>query len=306
MTARFDRVNLSAVPAPAALQPWSFEAILDARMQDLVARFTAAGITYDVGSLETDPGKILQEVDAFREGLVRQRVNEAVLATSLAFAQGADLDVRAADYNTARAAGEPDESLRLRAQLAWEALSRGGSYGGYEYDARSAAPAEIADVAVYGHEVAGVARGEVRIVVLGASGLGVTTPQVLALVRNRVSPRDLRKVNDNVNVVAAATARYPIDATLVLPHGADGNAVRDAQYIRALAYAASRQKIGAPVTFGGVMAAIGHSDANVIVDVEMRAPWAGAQNLSHVPPIGGGPFEAPICTGVHLDWRAAA
>lgn len=306
MSARFDRVDLSALARPAALQTWSFEAILDARMQDLIARFTAAGVTYDVGPLEIDPAKILQEVDAYREGLVRQRVNDAVLATSLAFATGADLDVVAANYGCTRAAGESDASLRLRAQLAWEALARGGSYGGYEYDARSAAPADIADVAVYGHEVAGVDRGEVRIVVLGVNASGMTPARVLQLVRDRVSPRDVRKVNDAVNVVGATIVPYQIDATIVVPHGADGNVVRDAQYVRALAYAESRRRIGAPVTFGGVMGAIGHDDAGVVVDVEMRAPWSGAQNLSSVPAIGGGPMQAPVCTGVKLYWRAAA
>jgi phage-related baseplate assembly protein len=306
MSARYDRVNLAALARPTALQTWSFEAILDARMADLVARFVAAGVAYDVGDLEVDPAKILQEVDAFREGLLRQRVNEAVLATSLAFAAGADLDVVAANYGCVRASGESDDSLRLRAQLAWEALSRGGSYGGYEYDARSAAPADVADVAVYGHEVEGVARGEVRIVVLGVNSSGVTADRVLRLVRDRISPRDLRKVNDLVTVVAATIAPYEIDATIVVPHGADGGAVRTAQYVRALAYAESRRKIGAPVTFGGVMAAIGHDDAGVVVDVEMRQPWTGAADLSAVPPIGGGPFQAPVCTGVKLDWRVAA
>lgn len=305
MSARFDRVNLSALPAPAALQPWTYEAILDARMQDLLARFTAAGVGYDVTDLETDPSRILQEVDAFREGLVRQRVNEAVLATSLAYAVGADLDVRAADYGCVRASGETDSSLRLRAQLAWEALARGGSYGGYEYDARSAAPADIADVAVYGHEIEGVALGEVRIVVLGAGRSGVTPPPALTAVRNRVTPRDLRKVNDLVTVVAAEIVPYQIDVILVLPRGADGPTVRAAQYVRALAYAASRQRIGAPVTFGGVMAAVGHDDANVIVDVEMLEPWSGSQNLAHVTPIAGGPFQAPVCSGVRIDWRFA-
>lgn len=312
MSARFDRVNLAALPAPAALEQWSFEAILDARFQKFLAYWQAERDRnpslplYDVTRLVGNPGSFHQRVDAFREGLVRQRVNEAVLATSLAYAVGADLDVRAADYGCVRAAGETDDSLRLRSQLAWEALSRGGSYGGYEYDARSAAPADIADVAVYGHEVAGVGRGEVRIVVLGATRTGQPTWQAKWAVLQRVRPRDKRKVNDNVTVWSPETVPYEIDVTLVLPSGADGAAVRDAQYVRALAYAASRQKIGAPVTFGGVMAAVGHDDANVVIDVEMRKPWSGVQNLADVPPIGGGPFQAPVCSGVRIDWRIAA
>jgi len=312
MSARFDRVDLSAIAAPAALETWSFDAILDARFQKFLEYWQAERVKdpslplYDVTALVGNPGAWHQRVDTFREGLLRQRVNEAVLATSLAFAEKTDLDVVAANYGCTRASGESDGSLRLRAQLAWEALSRGGSYGGYEYDARSAAPADIADVAVYGHEVDGVDRGEVRIVVLGVISSGVTPEAVLKLVRNRVSPRDVRKVNDNVNVVAATIAPYEIDATIVVPHGADGDSVRAAQLVRAKAYAESRRMIGAPVTFGGVMAAIGHDDAGVVVDVEMRAPWSGQQNLSAVPAIGGGPFQAPVCGGVQLNWRIAS
>ena len=173
---RFDMVDLSAVARPDALELWSFDAILAARMNTLLGYWDEARAkdpslpVFNVSALETDPIKILQRVDAFREGLVRQRVNEAVVSTFLLFAQGADLDARAAEYNTIRAIGETDASLRLRALLAWENLSIGGSFGGYEYQARSVAPSDILDCAVYGHDDApGVDRGEVRIVLLGAS-----------------------------------------------------------------------------------------------------------------------------------------
>ena len=42
MTARFDAVDLSKLPPPAALEKLSFEAILDARMQDFLVRWNAA------------------------------------------------------------------------------------------------------------------------------------------------------------------------------------------------------------------------------------------------------------------------
>ena len=81
MTDRFPdgALDLSFLPRPASIETIAFEAILDARMADLVARFTAAGATYDVGPLETDPAKILQEVDAYREVIVRQRIDDAKL-----------------------------------------------------------------------------------------------------------------------------------------------------------------------------------------------------------------------------------
>lgn len=303
MTTRFANIDLSQLPAPDAIHGVTFEGILDARMADLRARFLAGGVAYDVGPLETDPAKILQEVDSYREMLVDERINEAVLATSLAYATGRDLDVIAANFKTLRVAGETDASLRLRAQLAWENLSIGGSYGGYEYQARSVAPVDILDCAVYGHEEPGVPKGEVRVVMLGSAGNGLVPSSLLARIRAALAARDIRKVNDQINVVQASLATYTVALSLVLRPGADAGAVRDAQYRSVLAYATSRRAISAPVTFGGLMAAAGHDSAGYIVDVEMAQPWGGSQNISALSPIGGGPFEAPICMGIQMTTR---
>ncbi len=307
MTTRFDRLNMSALAPPNALENWSFDGILAARFQKFLDYWSAeraknpALPLYDVTKLRGNPGAWHQLADTFREGLVRQRINEAVLATSLAFAVKDDLDAVVANYNVARQTGETDDSLRLRGQLAWETLTIGGSYGGYEYWARTAAPADLADVRVYGNEIAGVAREEVCLVLLGAVGNGVVSQVIIDRVL-AMFPRAARKVNDRVTARQANLNLYEIDATLILPTGVSGQAVRDAQYARALAYAASRQMIGAPVTFPTLMGALGDDDAHLIVDVEMREPFTSAS----LAQIGGGPFDAPICTGVKLDWRAAA
>lgn len=309
---RFDIVDIGAIARPAAIEQWAFDAILDARFDRFLSEWDAAVVKdptlprYDIVKLRGNPVGFLQRVDAYREGLLRQRVNEAVLATFLLFAVGSDLDARAAEYNTIRVAGESDASLRLRAILAWENLSVGGSYGGYEYQARSVAPVDILDVAVYGHEVQGVARGEVRIVVLGNTTRGATAPSVLDRVRMRFSARDARKVNDHIVVTAASIRAYEVDATLVLGRGADADVVRAAQYAATAKYAAARKRIGASVTPSGLLDAIGHDDPNVVQSVEMRAPFSGQVDLSSPPRIGGGAFEAPVCTGIRLDWRFAA
>lgn len=313
MTARYPdgALDLSLLPRPAAIEAVSFDAILDARMADLVDRFTAAGIAYDVAMLETDPDKILQEVDAFRESLVRQRIDDAIDATSLAYAVGADLDVRAADFATRRGPGELDRSLRRRAQLAYENLSKGGSYGGYEFQARAVSPVEIADCAVYGHEVDGVPRGEVRIVILGANSSGIASDDLIARVQARFAGRGDRKVNDRIKMVSADPVNFTIDATLVLRRGAqprpDPTPIRDAQFVQALAYATSRRVIGGTVTFPGLSAALGGGQsASYIQDVEIHSPFAGVEPIGAVPPIGGGAFQVPVCTGITLDYRVAA
>ena len=313
MSSRFDAVNLAALPAPAAVRVWSYSAILAARTQYFLGTVWPAQQainpslpSYNVQSLESNPGFWLQSIDTYREGLVLERINEAVLATSLAYAEGDDLTVRAADVSTMRQPGEQDPSLRQRAQLAWENLSIGGSYGGYQYGALSAAPTDIAGVAVYGADDApGIAPGEVRVVVLGATSNGQTSAAVLAAVRARLTPRASRKVNDRINVVAANIVNYTVDATLIVPHGADGATVQAAQLAALNTYLAARRVIGGSVTYGSVMGALGSDSPNLVADVVMRAPWNLVANPAPPALIGGGPFDVPICTGVRLLWRLA-
>lgn len=308
---RFAQINLQNLPRPAAIDPYSFDAILAARQQYFLGVWATQVAsnpslpTYNVTSLESNPGFWLQSVDTYREGLVRARVNEAVLATSLAYAEGDDLDVVAANSSTLRQSGEGDDSLRARAQLAFEALSFGGSYGGYDYMAWSAAPVDIAQVVTYGHEVPGVPLGEVRIVLLGAQASGAVPPAAIAAVK-AAFPRSLRKVNDNINIVTAKLVNYAIDATLLLAPGADGPTVQAAQWTQAAAYASARRMIAAPVDFGGVMAAIGANASGLVQGVVMRQPFAGTIDLANPPVIGGGPFDAPICTSISLRYSQGA
>jgi phage-related baseplate assembly protein len=299
VTTRFLPVDIAALPAPAAVQALSFEAILDARMAYFQQLWAAAQVNdptlpnYDVGAIESDPVKMLQETDAYRETLVDARINSAVLATSLAYAEGDDLTVIGATFQTPRAAGEQDTPYRARVALAFENLSIGGSYGGYAYQAMQAAPIELAGVAIYGAEVAGVAPGEVRVVCLGATASGVPATGVLARVEAALTARNLRKVNDNINVVAANIVPYSVDATIPLR---DRNSAAAASALQIattnlLAYAASRKLISAMVTPFGVGAALSMNSTNLADDVVVRSPSANA---------GSGPFDVPLLTGYRI------
>lgn len=289
----FAQIDLSALPQPAAVQTWAFAAIVQARLSDFTQRMAAAGIAYDTGALESEPAVKLQETGAYREGLVYQRINEAVLATSLAWAQGADVDVVAANYGTIRAAGELDASLKARAQLAWEALSQGGTYGGYRYKALSAAPVDLVDVAVYGYgDAPGVLPGQVLIVCVGAAANGVPAPASLAAAR-AAFPRAGRKVNDQVIVQGVQPAPYSVDATLYLNPGPDAATIVAAQTAALNSFAAARRKIGAAVTPGNVELVLGYSAPGLVYDVAVRSPAAS---------VGGDPLQAPILTGARVVW----
>jgi phage-related baseplate assembly protein len=288
----FANIDLSTLPQPAAVQTWSFSAIVQARLADLTERMLAAGIAYDTSALESEPSVKLQETGAYREGLVAQRINEAVLATTLAWAQGDDLDNVVAAFDTFRASGELDPSLRRRGQLAWEALSQGGTYGGYRYKALSAAPVDLADVAVYGAEVAGVSPGQVMIVCLGVAANGAPSPASLAAVR-AAFPRQNRKVNDQIVVRAINPAPYSVDATIFLNSGPDAASVVAAQTKALAIFAAARRAIGASVTPGAIESVLGYSAPGLVYDVTVRSPAA---------PVGGDPFAAPILSGARVVW----
>lgn len=94
-------IDISKLPAPAIVEELSFETILAemrTRLLELLPAWTAS-------DLESDPANKILEVAAYRETLLRQRVNEAVRACMIAYATGTNLDNIAADCGVARLAG---------------------------------------------------------------------------------------------------------------------------------------------------------------------------------------------------------
>ena len=93
----FTTIDLSTLPPPSVVETLDFEAILAAMLADLQARdpaFTAL--------VESDPAYKILEVCAYRELLIRQRVNDAARATMLAYATGADLEQIGALFGVTR------------------------------------------------------------------------------------------------------------------------------------------------------------------------------------------------------------
>ena len=304
--AQFPTINLAALPQPSAVAVPSIAAILQARLQYFQTLWTAAQASdpslpdYDVAALYSDPGVMLQTTDAYRETLVLQAINDAVLATNLAWAKGTNLDALGQGlYGTIRAAGELDPSYRARCQLAWENQTCGGSYGGYRYAALSAAPVDLADVQVYGYnDIPSVlAKGEVRIVCLGANASGVPSDSVLAAVRAACAPYGRgapRKLNDLVNVVPVNPAPYTVSATLTLGHGADPTTVLATQIASLSTFLAARTAIGALVKPGDIEAVLGFNAPGLVLSAAVATPNSN---------IGGDPLSAPILLGTpSIGW----
>jgi len=290
----YQPINLAALPTPSAVQAFGFAALHDATIADAASRLQAAGIDYDVAALRGNPLNFVISSYAWREGLMRQRINEAVASTFLATAvEDADIELRAADVATVRADGEKNASLKARAQLAWEALATGGTYERYKALALSAAPVDLADVVVYGHERAGVPIGEVWIYCLGENASGVARAEVVAAVQAACSDRAARPVNDLVRVFAATPIPYTVEANLVLESGADPEAVTAAQRDALEAYAATRTKIGGLVTRSQISAVLSYNGSGLVHDLTLTQPLGN---------VGDDPFGAPVLAGVILSW----
>lgn len=301
----YQPLDLSGLAVPPAIVAPSFQAILTARLASFLSLYQQAqaantslpDIDAQTLALVTDPANIHQRVDSYRETLLVQSINDAQLNTFLAWAQGPALDAIAAFVNMARANDEQDPSLRQRVQLAWEALSIGGTYGRYTSNALGADPVGLAGVAVYGAEVPPVPLGNVWIVCLGANSSGVPSNATLAAVNAATNRRANRPVNDLVKVMAVNPDNFSVDATLMLQPGADASVVIAAQTAALNAFAAARRTIGAVVTPNQVAAVLGYNAAGLINDVVVRSPSAN---------VGGDPFAAPILTGVRLVSQVGA
>lgn len=136
---RLGVIELSQLPAFTVLESVDSEAILSARMNQLVIIWQhndpPNSAQYDVGKLEFDPIKINQEVSTYFETLLRDRVNQAARSVTLAFAVGGNLDAIASRYpgGVPRLAGESDDAYRTRIWLSPNTLSPNGTYESYVY-----------------------------------------------------------------------------------------------------------------------------------------------------------------------------
>lgn len=203
---------ISSLPRPEVIELLDYEVILSELVADATARFAAAGIDYDVGNLESDPVVIVLEAAAYREALLRGRVNDAaVRANLIAFASGADLDHQAAFYGVTRLEGEGDEALRERVVLAIHGRSTAGPEERYAYIARSA-DVRVKEVAVY--RVDG--GPHIRVAVRSNDNEGVPTQDILEAVEAAVTAKGVAVVSDDIEVVSGVTAIVDVAAKVWL------------------------------------------------------------------------------------------
>lgn len=243
-------IDLSQLPAPSVVETLDFETLFDALKADLLDRDPELADTLD---LESEPLTKLLEVVAYRELILRQRINEAAKAVMVATAGGSDLAQLAALFRVTRLDGESDDDLRQRTVMALEGYPTAGSVGAYAFHARSA-HADVKDIAV-----TSPTPGQVRLVVLAKPGDGTPSEAVLEAVRTAVTDERVRPLTDTVEVVTAQVTPYTLRATLYVESGPSAETVRSAAETAAREYAESRHALGAFVALSGFAAALHRS-----------------------------------------------
>ncbi len=288
----FTAIDLSRVPAPQVVESLGFEQILAEMLDDLLARhpeFTAL--------LESDPAIKLLEVAAYRELLLRQRINEAAQAVMLPYAMGTDLDNLGALFGVERlvidpgdataippvaATNESDSDFRYRIQLSLEGLSTAGPEGAYIYHALSASGGVLDASAI------SPTPGQVLVTVLSRIGNGVASPELQATVYAAINAESVRPLTDYVQVQSATITQYAIKATLYFYAGPDREVVLANAQAAAEAYAQAQHRLGRDVTLSGIYAAL-HQPG--VQRVELTSPAAS---------IVVGRQGATYCTGITL------
>ena len=292
MSGAFTVINLSELPAPGVVETISFETILAQMLADLRTRDPAFNAT-----VESDPVYKVLEVCAYREVIIRQRVNEAAKAVMLAFATGADLDQIAANYNVARLVIDPgdpdaippvaptlesDEELRARIPLSLEGYTTAGSEGSYVFHGLSA-DGDVKDISA-----TSPSPGQVTVYVLSRTGDGEAGAGLLAKVEAALNAEQVRPLTDEVTVQSASIVDYAITAELVLYPGPDSAVVLAAAEAAAQAYADSIHRNGYDVALSAVYQAL-HQPG--VQRVNLTSPSA---NIS----ISDG--QAPYCTAITI------
>lgn len=228
-------IDLSQLPQPTIIEELDFEEILIEVKAVMVAAYPVDQQTAVIAALalESEPLNIIAQAIAYREMLLRQRINEGAAASMLSHATGDDLDNIAANLDTERlviteatdttdAVMESDEALRLRAQAAFEGMSVAGPSAAYEYFARSAS-GKVADA-----RASSPAPAEVVVAVLSTEGDGTASPDLLDAVAEAVNDEEVRPLGDRVTVRSAEIVDYEIDATLYLYPGPESEPIINA------------------------------------------------------------------------------
>ncbi|MBD1582496.1 baseplate assembly protein [Pseudoalteromonas sp. S16_S37] len=306
----FSAIDFKQLPTPELIEPLSFEVIKAAILDDFKTRYP----TFEL-DMPSDPIIKLIESFAYRELLLRQRVNEAAEKVLLAKASAPELDYLGARFGVTREQNEDNERYRARIQLALEGFSTAGPAGAYVFHTLKASE-HVKDVHVdapeFEHQAlpaelkkhlpnsvfllnttksAGLEKpqpGDVVITILSDEGNGTASTQVINEVKAHLNDDDIRPLTDIVNVKSANIAEFNIEAVLTLYFGPEEEAVRSQVEQACSDWLKTQYKLGHDISLSSLYAVL-HG--------------AGVQRVELISPTSDivvGANEAPFCKSLKV------
>lgn len=285
-------IDLSQLPAPEVIETLDYETLFNERISTLISLYPEdeQDAIARALSLESEPMvKVLQE-NAYRELILRQRVNEAAQAVMVAYALSSDLDNLAANNNVRRrvitpednsttpptpAVMESDADLRQRVPAAFEGMSVAGPIGAYEYHALSA-DGRVSDAAAFSP-----APAMVTVAVLARAGDGTAPDDLLQTVSAALNDETVRPVADRVAVVSAEIVNYAVDAVLYVYPGPAKEPILATARAQLKSYINEQRRLGRDIRRSAIYAALhvqgvqrvelAHPAADVVLDKSQAA-----------------------------------
>ena len=274
----FTPIDLSKLPAPDVIETLDFESLLTDYINDFVARNPNYATL-----LESDPAIILMQVVAYREMLLRARINEAAKANMLAYATKGDLDNLAAFFGVERLEDETDERLRKRTQLALEGFSTAGPVGAYIFHSLSASN-EVKSVSVKSPNP-----GEVLVTILSNIGDGTVGQELIDTVLTKLNEDDIRPLTDLVSVQGAEIINYQVEAVITVYSGPSSAVVETEANDALQKFISDRHEIGRVIAISGIYDAL-HVDG--VKKVELISPLVDVETTNE---------QAPYCTNISIS-----
>jgi len=274
----FTAIDLSKLPAPDVIEKLDYETLL----ADYISDFVAKNPDYAT-LLESDPAIIILQVIAYRELLLRNRINEAAKANMLAYATKGDLDNLAAFYGVERLVDETDDRLKTRTQLALEGFSTAGPIGAYIFHALSASN-DVKSVAVKSPNP-----GEVLVTILSNIDDGTASPALVTTVNDKLNEDDIRPLTDQVTTQGAEIVNYTVEAVITVYPGPSSAVVESEARTALEKFIAERHEIDRIVAISGIYDAL-HVDG--VKKVELTTPTSDVITTAE---------QAPYCTNISIS-----
>lgn len=250
-------IDLTQLFAPDIVEALDYETIFNEMLQALRHKTDQFSTL-----IESDPAYKILEVAAYRELLLRQRVNDASKSVMLAYATGNDLDNLAALFGVKRQftadpnseskelIKESDLRFRMRIPLSLEGHSTAGPIGAYKFHTLSAS-GQVKDVSVSTPEP-----GKVLVTILANTQTGLPSPELLSLILEKLNHQDIRPLTDWVNVQSAQIIDYQVEANIELNSGPGKMQSLENVRSKVNAFVQKAHQLGNEITLSGLYAAM--------------------------------------------------